>query len=209
MFVLSSDLAFNHDTAPKRASNATPGASEVLALQWLAAESAAKFLVDAELRLLWANPVACAWLEERDCVTLKCEQLWLPNSQAELKHLLTNAEEANQGFCAPIEGSSAHVILCAKRVGAVGQPRFGLTGRRTDDIRNSQIFGIAEIFGLTHKEMDVLRLMLAGLTAADIAAQHGNSIETIRTHIRRLYAKLDVNSREGLFTAVRPFLIET
>ena len=166
--------------------------------------------MDAELRLLWANPVACAWLEERDCVTLKCEQLWLRNSQAELKHLLTNAEEANQGFCAPIEGSSAHVILCAKRVaGPVGQPHFGLTGRRTDDVRHSQFFGIAEIYALTQKEMDVLRSLLAGLTAADIAAEQVNSIETIRTHIRRLYAKLDVNSREGLFTAVRPFLIET
>jgi DNA-directed RNA polymerase specialized sigma24 family protein len=49
---------------------------------------------------------------------------------------------------------------------------------------------------------------VAGKTAQDAAREQGTSVDTVRTHIRRLYAKLDVNSREGLFTRLRPFLIQ-
>ena len=186
------------------------GGSEKLALQWISADTAAKLLVDETLRILWANPVALDWLRIGDCFKLMSGQLWMSHSQPQMQELIRRAEEADQGFCAPVEGAEAHVIICAKRLAnAKGERCFGVTARRTDRPSDSPLFGVSEIFRVTPREMAVLRLLLAGRTAQEIANGQRISIETVRTHIRRIYTKLEVNSREGLFTRLRPFLIET
>jgi DNA-binding NarL/FixJ family response regulator len=50
-------------------------------------------------------------------------------------------------------------------------------------------------FGLTPREVDVLRLVAQGLTDAEIGGQLGISPRTVNTHIRALLHKLDVPSR--------------
>jgi LuxR family maltose regulon positive regulatory protein len=48
---------------------------------------------------------------------------------------------------------------------------------------------------LSPRELDVLRHLAAGRTNRDIANQMILSLNTIKAHTRRLYAKLDVNNR--------------
>ena len=48
---------------------------------------------------------------------------------------------------------------------------------------------------LTGRELDVLRLVAAGLSNAAIAEQLVVSLGTIKTHLKHLYAKLAVHSR--------------
>jgi DNA-binding NarL/FixJ family response regulator len=48
---------------------------------------------------------------------------------------------------------------------------------------------------LSPREQSVLECMAKGLTYKQIAAQLGISIETIRTHLKRVYQKLHVQSR--------------
>jgi DNA-binding NarL/FixJ family response regulator len=48
--------------------------------------------------------------------------------------------------------------------------------------------------GLTAREFDVLQCMVDGLGRADTAARLGVSINTVRTHVRSLLAKLDLHS---------------
>ncbi|CAN5750479.1 hypothetical protein BH23CHL2_BH23CHL2_14770 [soil metagenome] len=50
-------------------------------------------------------------------------------------------------------------------------------------------------FGLTLREVDVLRLVAQGLTDAEVAKRLGISPRTVNTHMRSLFAKLDVPSR--------------
>jgi LuxR family maltose regulon positive regulatory protein len=48
---------------------------------------------------------------------------------------------------------------------------------------------------LSKREMDVLRLLNSALSSADIADALYVSVNTVRTHIRNIYAKLDVHRR--------------
>jgi DNA-binding NarL/FixJ family response regulator len=48
---------------------------------------------------------------------------------------------------------------------------------------------------LSTREKELIEGLSRGLRYQDLATQMGVSIETVRTHVRRTYAKLHVNSR--------------
>ena len=64
---------------------------------------------------------------------------------------------------------------------------------------------LARRFGLTPTEGVVLGELAAGLSTAAIAARLGVSIETVRTHVRRVLGKLGVASRTQAALAARDF----
>jgi LuxR family maltose regulon positive regulatory protein len=53
-----------------------------------------------------------------------------------------------------------------------------------------------QIEPLSQQELRVLRLLVAGLSNADIARELVVSTNTIKTHVKSIYRKLTVNSRE-------------
>lgn len=59
--------------------------------------------------------------------------------------------------------------------------------------------------GLTEKEESIARLILKGLTSAEIGKLEGNSDKTVRQHITRIYAKCGVSSRPEFFHYVFPW----
>ena len=58
--------------------------------------------------------------------------------------------------------------------------------------------------GLTNREVEVLRLVAAGLTDAQVAEHLIMSVRTVNTHLTSIYNKLGVNSR----TAAARFAVE-
>ena len=48
---------------------------------------------------------------------------------------------------------------------------------------------------LTEREMDVLRLLVAGMSNAEIAEELVIAVSTVKSHINHLYGKLDAQSR--------------
>ena len=66
-------------------------------------------------------------------------------------------------------------------------------------------FGEVNGFGpdpLTAREADVLELLRLGRSNAEIAAELHVSVETVRTHVRRIYRKLGVRTRRELLAGV-------
>jgi ATP/maltotriose-dependent transcriptional regulator MalT len=57
-------------------------------------------------------------------------------------------------------------------------------------------------YGLTAREKDVLQLLVDGLSKKSIAEKLFVSFHTIDTHLRNIYAKLQVNSRSGAIAKV-------
>ena len=58
-------------------------------------------------------------------------------------------------------------------------------------------------FGLSQREGEVLRLTVAGYSPVRIAEELTISPETVRTHKKRIYAKLEVHSHDELMRLVR------
>ena len=57
---------------------------------------------------------------------------------------------------------------------------------------------IARIFLLSDREADVMLLYAQGVTQARIAERLGISANTVHAHIKRIYAKCNVHSRQEL-----------
>ena len=55
--------------------------------------------------------------------------------------------------------------------------------------------GLSRFVELSDRESEVLALIARGLTNAEIADELYLSVETVKTYVKRLYAKLDVHNR--------------
>lgn len=52
-------------------------------------------------------------------------------------------------------------------------------------------------YGLTSRELEILRLLAEGMLKKEIADSLGVSVNTVSTHLRRVYGKLFVNTNTG------------
>jgi len=75
-------------------------------------------------------------------------------------------------------------------------PVFG--GARCAAVRVEPTGRPAAIEGLSKREREIARLLVAGYSGVNVAAISGLSENTVRTYVRRLYGKLGVNNRADL-----------
>lgn len=75
-------------------------------------------------------------------------------------------------------------------------PVFG--GARCAAVRVEATRRPAAIEGLSKREREIARLLVAGYSGVNVAAIAGLSENTVRTYVRRLYGKLGVNNRADL-----------
>ena len=61
---------------------------------------------------------------------------------------------------------------------------------------------VREFYGLSAREAEVAELIARGNTVAHIAELLFVSENTVRTHVRHIYAKLAINSREELLAMI-------
>ena len=78
----------------------------------------------------------------------------------------------------------------------------GAAAQSGEDALVARCDQIAQQFGLTEREREVLVPLVRGRSASSIAAQLSMSTETARTHIRHIYQKTDIHSREELMDIV-------
>lgn len=75
-----------------------------------------------------------------------------------------------------------------------------------------QLVGAAPVIrgpGLTDRELQVLRMLAAGINLGSTARELGNSLNTTRGHVKSILTKLDVHSQlEAVVVAVRRGLID-
>jgi DNA-binding NarL/FixJ family response regulator len=68
--------------------------------------------------------------------------------------------------------------------------------------------GTTPELALTEREREVLRCLMAGMAYKNVAARLDISIDTVRTHIRHIYGKLQVHSvAEAVTRALREGLV--
>lgn len=116
-----------------------------------------------------------------------------------------NPQTIREAICAGADGyllkrSSAHEIIAQVRTAATGGVPMTASVARSvlEMIRRSdthEATGTAPAhLALTPREQEVLRAFVRGLSYQEVAGELDVSIDTVRSHVRALYKKLQVHS---------------
>lgn len=182
----------------------------LLLAEWLSASRNPRLICDAQQKVLWHCPNLVGWLEETRAVKLEREQLLLNDkrAQAALADFLIDPQVPDTAIGFDDEETGRCVVLQCKRLEIPRYPTvFGI--RIVADASGELDFlHFEEHFAMTRQEGAICRLLLQGKTVQEIVAAARKSPDTIRFHIRNIYQKIGVSSREALFATLRPFLFD-
>lgn len=177
---------------------------------WLEAEGGQRLIVERSGRIAWSNTRARRYLAEAGaCLSSVGGHLTASNRarQAELQtyleglnggpvvSVLTNADETKP----PVV-----IVGCALRVDSGDY--LGLRLRQVTDSPRLLIADLTPAYKLTGTERQVVRRLIEGETVETISKANGQSLDTVRTHVRNIYNKIGVSSREALFARVFQYL---
>lgn len=175
-----------------------------IALAFVAWDGVGRLAVDDSRRLLWANESGRHILEQTAVIEVVNAVLVLP------------ANDDHEAFCqllADAQCGAVHVLGLHRTTAILVQRQGSIALRGTiahcltiacasADPERLRYPDFRIMFGLTRAEDRTLSGLLSGSPVEEVAANHGVSIETVRTHVRRIYTKLGVRSREALFHKV-------
>lgn len=100
-------------------------------------------------------------------------------------------------------GASAAVPEdAAVAAGAVEEPPALAGAAEGDDAFDARCAAVAAEGGLTEREAEIMRYLARGRTKAHIAGVLFVSENTVRSHVRNIYAKLEVHTRQQLIDLV-------
>ena len=179
------------------------------ALAWIDSESRPHLIVDEGLKICWANPAAVGMLRQGSEIDERGGCLVFAESDllAKLMRQLLLAESELATCSIPLGNEEGHLLVRGRRLEGGDEILFGLVLIRTDGSDPGRFCDLDTAFGLTPAENRVLLSLLDGKDADQITRKMSVSMVTVRTHIRSIYAKLEVSSRERLFAKALPFRI--
>ncbi len=119
--------------------------------------------------------------------------------------ILTVHEDNDKIFDALCAGASGYLLKSSAPEEIVGAMREVVRGGAPINAQIARrllamftdLAGPRAVSPLTHREREILKLMVDGLTKKQIAAHLILSYHTIDTHIKNIYAKLEVHTRGG------------
>lgn len=180
------------------------------ALDWLEREPTARLLVDRNLGIMWMNDAAASALDAvdgmRNCagVLTTGRKVW----DEDLRGVVGRAACASFGWTIPsTQADGNHIVLNIRKLGELEPATYGISFSGTGNEPRAAYAPLERIFELTPIEHRTLLDLLDGHEAIAIARLRNVSVETIRSHIRNIYLKLEVRTREGLFHKLRPYQV--
>lgn len=180
-----------------------------LALAWLDHDYTPRCVLAGDLTLLWANIAARSALAKRRDIEIRDGALFTtrPQHQSELLAFIHSSGAGISTLCLPRSSGKGHLLLRGQRLSWADSPAFGVSFFGTGEDYVHRYADLDVAFGLTQAENKVLLGLLDGHDVEQLTRLLGVSVETVRSHIRKIYQKIGVNSREALFRVARPFSI--
>jgi DNA-binding NarL/FixJ family response regulator len=140
--------------------------------------------------VVFGEKVAYSQLARIRSADLPPEILIVAQDQAELVGPLLLVA----GVSCLASGATTGDLLKAVHLAASGQPVFP----RMNKVERPERSYPSDIADLTERELEVLRSLSEGYTNPEIAEALQISVATVRTHVERIFRKLDVHSRRDL-----------
>ncbi len=177
--------------------------------EWGATYSVPTILVLQDLTVLWNNGAALL-AEANGDFSLSVGVLSLEDktATAELKNFVRTLTTRTKAWVYRRGSSTPPLVVGGETIAPLGQlPGAALMFYAVGGTDRYVWPDIGEVFGLTKAEVRIVKRLIAGERADDIAVDTNATLETIRTHIRRAYGKLGVGTREQLFATIAPFRV--
>lgn len=179
--------------------------------QWLSSSPYSTVICDAQQRVLWHSSNLSRFLDEASCIKLERDHLALcdKRAQAALSVFLHSADAPTAVVAVEAEHQAKRQILQCRRLRVTSNvTAFGLRILCDEGYRESTALHFDEYYNLTRQETLICRELLRGKTVEKIVESTSKSPDTIRFHIRNIYQKVDVCSREALLAKLRLFLFD-
>lgn len=137
-------------------------------------------------------------IEQIDCVQMAHGRLRIETHDAaiSLRHLLRVSGDETATMLVRCRRQDKHCIF---RATAIADDLVCIAFNCTGPRALPRLADLRTAFGLTDSEANVVELLLEGLGVPHVAAHQGISPHTVRAHIRRIYDKLGVSTREELW----------
>jgi len=121
-----------------------------------------------------------------------CQILLLAAAGAE--EVMLAAIEAGAAGCVLEPCDARELVAHALKLRAGGSPLNPLVARRLVERLHARTLAHAAVAALTARESDVVCLLASGLSYSQIGDKLGVSLNTVGSHIKNAYRKLDVHS---------------
>ncbi len=168
-----------------------------LAARWLWRDGRPRAAVGRDLSILWCNPAARRLLVEPSPLVIRnnrlCPTIGVEN--AGVVSFLAGLDTATARLFVMDPESDRGVLLTAWADTLDGHQIAFIEFALRELPFDAQESGMAQAFGLTRAECRVVDGLAVMESPSQIAARLGVSVHTIRTHVRRIYAKLAVRSQ--------------
>jgi DNA-binding CsgD family transcriptional regulator len=197
--------------APNIANLEDGSLSDDLFKQWVSMDLPDRILVDRQGKVLWCRILnAMMECDDDDTVSLKRVRVGgtLPTGLLTPILLAGTLAQPGQSRVALVERKDIRKNIVA-RVVPLGQDKtgpFGITVSSRQGFSSDTRMDLKRIWDLSPSESRILSLTFQGLTVHEVSDITALSVETVRTHIRHVYTKVGVNSRESLFATIGPLL---
>lgn len=175
-------------------------------------ETGARAMVGIDGRALWLSPAAAQTIDSSASVGIVDGRLVGRTRQSEqlVRAMLAEAQRGGGAvdlLLAPASGEPPELFLKAENRSRGGNPVIAITirelGRDMDRLPD-----LTRLFGLTRTEHKIVRLLMQGHSVRGIAALLGTSVLTVRTHLKRTYAKVSVGTKEQLFSTLLKLMVD-
>jgi DNA-binding CsgD family transcriptional regulator len=177
--------------------------------EWAGGDTRARLLLGHDQTVDWSNAAAQDFLQRETALRLRNGLLKAAGAAADaaLRQFLATVSATTSACCLPSCRDGARVVVTAVRLRAGDAPAIGLTLHHADAQFALSLVNLKDAFGVTEAELKVASFLMNGKTADETSILLGVSLDTVRSHIRSLYAKLEVRSREELFYKLAPFAV--
>lgn len=177
--------------------------------RWAAGYAIPSMILAEDLQILWSNPSADAILAAgKDFQLINGAVACVDKTQSqELRAFLARLGNDPEAWIYCRDETTQQVVR-AEAVRPDGlPPAIALMIYPVDSVDRYLWADFHKVFGLTRAETVVVKRIVGGKSADAIAEELSVALDTIRTHVRRIYTKLGVNNREQLFSKVSVFRI--
>jgi len=163
-------------------------------------------LLDAEGRLLDANDLAQRVLANSSGLSARNGRLCFADSMLEerfnrmLRTSRAGASAPALAVCIRRQGAPPHRVLISMLPtnGDGGPVKFVALIYAPDEQREISIDVLTQLYGLTRAQADVARKLYAGYSVEETADALDLSHNTVRTHLKQIFSKCEVQSQAEL-----------